>query len=311
MTGRLDQAKVAIERILCPVDFSGASTHAIAHATVMAQWCRASITALHVDNPLFLAVAGAPWPENRESNARVTQLTADTAACFQGAGASGIHVDVIVDAGQPAARILNEAIASHADLIVMGTHGASGYEHLLLGSVTEKVLRKAPCPVLTVPPHAQATSRLPYRRLLCAVDFSDSSLRGLDLACSIARESAAALTVLHVIEWPWHEPPPPVWRDLPPDQATALAEFRRYLETSAAERLKGLVPASAREQCAAGVRVVNGKSYAEILSVASEEGADLVVMGVHGRTAADVMLFGSTTNQVVRRATCPVLTLRC
>ena len=155
-------------------------------------------------------------------------------------------MDVVVDVGQPAAQILVRSVDAESDLIVMGTHGASGFEHLLLGSVTEKVLRRARCPVLTVPPHAQATSTLPFRRLLCAIDFSDSSLRGLELACSLAKESNAALTLLHVVEWPWHEPPPPVLEDLPSDQAAALAEFRRYVEKSAIERLRALTQRRAK-----------------------------------------------------------------
>jgi nucleotide-binding universal stress UspA family protein len=140
-------------------------------------------------------------------------------------------------------------------------------------------------------------------------DFSDSSLHGLDLACSLAKESKAALTLLHVVEWPWHEPPPPVLEDLPSDQSAALSEFRRYVEESAIERLRALTPAG-EDGWVRESRVVHGKPYIEILRVAAEVRADLIVTGVHGRNVADVMLFGSTTNQILRRATCPVLTLR-
>ena len=76
------------------------------------------------------------------------------------------------------------------------------------------------------------------------------------------------------------------------------------------ERLAGLVPENVREHRATSSRVVHGKAYTEILHVAAEVEADLIVMGVHGRNAVDLMMFGSTTNQIVRRATCPVLTLR-
>lgn len=301
---------VPIERVLCPVDFSEASRHAIDHATVIARWYKASITALHVYTPMFMPVPGLPPPEDRVPEAELTRMHAETAACFERASADGVGVNVLIDIGQPARCILSRSVALGADLIVMGTHGASGFERLLLGSVTEKVLRRAPCPVLSVPPQAQATSTLPFRRLLCAVDFSGSSLSALELASSLAKESDAALTILHVVEWPWQEPPPPVSRELPPEQAAALAEFRRYLETSATERLKALVPEAVRDGCAMEPRVAHGKSYVEILRVAAEDDADLIVMGVHGRNPADVMLFGSTTNHVVRRATCPVLTLR-
>ena len=299
-----------ITRILCPIDFSEASQHAIEHAIVIARWYKASITALHVYNPAFTPIPGLPPLESRVPEPELTRVRAETSKCFERAIASGVGLDVVVDVGQPAARILVRSVDAHSDLIVMGTHGASGFEHLLLGSVTEKVLRKARCPVLTVPPHAQATSTLPFRRLLCAIDFSDSSLRGLELACSLAKESKAALTLLHVVEWPWHEPPPPVLEDLPSDQAAALAEFRRYVEKSAIERLRALTPEAGEDGWVREPRVVHGKPYTEILRVAAEVRADLLVMGVHGRNVADVMLFGSTTNQIVRRATCPVLTLR-
>lgn len=299
-----------IERVLCPVDFSETSRHASDHALAIARWYKASISALHVSSPALMSVSGLNGPADRVSDAELTRAQTETAALFEAARAGGVRIDVLVDVGQPARQIVDRAASLPADLIVMGTHGASGFEHLLLGSVTEKVLRKAPCPVLTVPPHTRSTSTLPFRRLLCAVDFSDSSRRGLDFAASLARESDAALTLLHVVEWPWHEPPAPDLRELPPDQAAALREFRRYTETSATERLKTWLSAAAPERRDTATRVVHGKSYVEILRVAAEDGADLIVMGVHGRNVADVMIFGSTTNQVVRHATCPVLTLR-
>lgn len=299
-----------IRHILCPVDFSEASQHAIAHALAIARWYKASISALHVYRPLFMPVPGLPPPEARVSDAELRRVRAETAARFESADARNVEVDVLVEIGQPARHIIDRAASLPADVIVMGTHGASGFEHLVLGSVTEKVLRQARCPVLTVPPRAQATSALPFKRLLCAVDFSDSSLGALELASSVAKESDAELTILHVVEWPWQEPPPPAMWELPPDQASALAEFRQYLEKSATERLTTLVTEAAGDRSGTVLRVAHGRSYVEILRVAAEDHADLILMGVHGRNAADLMLFGSTTSQVVRRATCPVLSLR-
>jgi CPA2 family monovalent cation:H+ antiporter-2 len=299
-----------ITRILCPVDFSEASRHAIDHATAIARWYNASITALHVYDPMLMPVPGLPPGEDRLPANVLNRMQTEVAACFEGAKSAGVGVDVLIKTGRPATDILQCATAMAANLIVMGTHGASGFEHLVLGSVTERVLRKAPCPVLTVPPHARATSKLPFRRLLCPVDFSDSSLAALDLALSLAQESDAALTLLHVIEWPWAEPPPPRWDELPPEQAAALAEYRRYLVNGASERLKALVPDAVRDRCGPAPRIVHGKSYVEILRVAAEDSVDLIVIGVHGRNAVDLMVFGSTTNHVVRGATCPVLTLR-
>ena len=118
------------------------------------------------------------------------------------------------------------------------------------------------------------------------------------------------MAAVHVIEWPWPEPPPPVFAELPPEQAAALAEYRRYLEAAAMTRLEGLVPPLVGTGLRTERRIRHGKPYVEILRVADEEHADVIVIGVHGRNVAGMALFGSTTNQVVRHAKCPVLTLK-
>jgi nucleotide-binding universal stress UspA family protein len=299
-----------ITRILCPVDCSQSSRHAIEQATAIAGWYKARLTALYVYSPMFMPVPGLPVPPDGMPAFECERVRDDATAFVQSALAAGDGADVVVDVGQPAPLILERAARLPADLIVMGTHGATGFEHLVLGSVTEKVLRKATCPVLTVPPRAHTTAQFPFRRLLCAVDFSDWSFAALDLATSIAVESGAALQLLHVLEWPWDEPPLPVFPELPPAQAAALIEFRRYLVKSATDRLESLLSIALRDRCAVTSRVSHGKPYVAILRAAADDAADLIVLGVHGRASIDLTLFGSTTNQVVRRAACPVLTLR-
>jgi nucleotide-binding universal stress UspA family protein len=292
-----------INQILCPVDLSDISRHAIDHAVLMARWYKAKITALHVCNPIVIpsadfAVVGY-GPPGVLTDEEVKQARERAVACL--AAANAIDVDVRIESGHPASQILECAASLPADLIVIGTHGTGGFEHLLLGSITEKVLRKAPCPVMTVPPHAHTASKLPFKRLLCPVDFSDPSLAALQFAFSLAQEGDAELTVLHAFEW------------LPDDEPLTnrpinVPEYRRELEHDVAERLQTFVSAGNGRRPA--IRLVHGKAYREILGAATEGSADLIVMGVHGRNALDLMLFGSTTNQVVRRATCPVLTLR-
>ena len=221
---------------------------------------------------------------------------------------AGVEVETRATAGEPAHDILECARSLPADLVVMGTHGTSGFQHLVLGSVAEKVLRSAPCPVLTVPPRAHAAATT-FKRLICAVDFSDCSLKALSFAASLAKESGAALTLLHVLEWPWHESGLPEMEGVPPAQVHAIAEYRRYLETSAKDRLDA-VAASAVPTGTAASRVAFGKPYVELLDAARQEQADLIVLGVRGRGALDLAFFGSTANHVVRSASCPVLTIR-
>jgi nucleotide-binding universal stress UspA family protein len=303
---------VKITDVLYATDLSEASAHAAEWAIAVAGFYNASITALHVVSPILVSVPGlgTSIPGESIEETERERLRRDVAARFSQTLTHVNQPDVRIDVGEPTHRILERAAGLPADLIVMGTHGTSGFEHLVLGSVTEKVLRRACCPVLTVPPRAQATSRLPFRRLLCAIDFSHSSLGALELALSLAKQSDAALTLLHVLEWPWEEPPPPPVEALPIEQGVALAEFRRYCEQSAKKRLESLVPDSLRVSQRPVGRVRSGKSYVQILQTAAEEGTDLIVIGVHGRNPLDMALFGSTANQIVRRATCPVLTLR-
>jgi nucleotide-binding universal stress UspA family protein len=163
---------------------------------------------------------------------------------------------------------------------------------------------------MTVPPRAATASALPFKEILCPIDFADSSLAALTWAWSLAEDSGAAVTLLHVIEWPWDEPPAPRFEDMPAHEADKLREFRHSLETTWQARLDGLIPANLRERSRSRSVIVHGKAHRQVLATAEAQHADLIVMGVHGRDAVDLVLFGSTTNQVVRRASCPVLTIR-
>jgi nucleotide-binding universal stress UspA family protein len=199
-----------IEHILCPVDASEASAHACLLAGSIAQWCGARVTVLYVTEAVYSVV-----PELLPGAAEQRYQEADQAMRawmrqqFATPSRMGVRVDQTLTTGMPAKEILAYATQAPADLIVMGTHGKSGVEHFLLGSVAEKVLRRAPCPVLTVPPGSVATCRLPFIDILCAVDFSDCSLAALEFAMTTALGSGATLTLAHVLEWPWHEPPSP------------------------------------------------------------------------------------------------------
>lgn len=185
----------------------------------------------------------------------------------------------------------------------MGTHGRSGFERLFLGSTTEKVLRKARCAVMTVPPGAPSVmprGPVPFTRILCAVDFSDTSKVALGYAVSLARESNAAVTLAHVIETR------PLYYDFsPPPVFDVMAWYEE-----ARGRLRELVPDAVRASCTVKEAVREGSPYREILHLATELDVDLIVLGVSGRGAADRFFFGSTTHHVIREARCAVLTLR-
>lgn len=293
-----------IRRILCPIDFSDISRHALEHAVVIARWYDAPITVLHVGRSMIVLGTFVPVPPSAVDVSRgesPSQWQEQQVRDWLSSAVEGMQVDVMVEEGNPARRILEEAHALAADLIVMGTHGEGGFDRLVLGSVAEKVLRKATCPVLTVAPRS-GNSKLPFEHVLCAVDFSDSSVAGLQFALSLAQEANARVTVLHVLDWPLGEESA--------RRVIGMSEFHRQWEAETREHLERLIPAEVRNWCEPQSKLAFGKVHEQILNTAAAEHADLIVMGVRGRTPVDLMIFGSTTNQVVRRATCPVLTLR-
>jgi nucleotide-binding universal stress UspA family protein len=300
---------IAINRILCPVDFSDSSRHALAHAAAAASWYEAPLTVLHVFSnvPVFdvapaLGVTAMPPVAVRELD-REAMLTAlrNFAAPVVGTATTEVQ---LTEAPDPRTEILEQASAMGAGLLVMGTHGRSGFDHLLLGSVTEKVVRKAPCPVLVVPrqaAEAPVTGAPPFKRILCAVDFSPTSLHALSYALDLAQEADARISLLHVIEIP------PELGEFPLAKDVNINGIRAASEAEYLQRLRALIPPEARTYCTVATQVSEGRAHREILRAAAEEKADLVVMGVHGRGAVELLLFGSNTNAVLRSAACPVL----
>jgi nucleotide-binding universal stress UspA family protein len=164
--------------------------------------------------------------------------------------------------------------------------------------------------VLTVPPrvgeHAPGAA-VRFQRIVCALDFSACSQRALDYAISLAKESNSVLTVVHVIE-PLPQTPYPGQEAMLPFKV--VQDFINAAQEQGQELLAKAVPDDARTNCRVETVQRIGKPYQEILSLAKTEAADLIVIGVHGRSAADLLFFGSTTQHVVRAAACPVLTIR-
>ncbi|MFI5177059.1 MAG: universal stress protein [Vicinamibacterales bacterium] len=296
---------IELTNILCPVDLSDPSRRALAHALMLARWYESSVTVLEVVQSPVPPTPFASTPVTMLTPADRDQLTEELCRFVGAAGTAGVSVATTVAEGHVVQEILQQTRALPADLVVMGTHGRSGFERLLLGSVTERVLRKASCPVLTVPPgSAEAPERpAPFRKILCPLDFSPASLNALRYALSLAEESGGQLVLLHVLDWPLDRPDPS-------GAGVELHAHRRHLQDEALQELRVAVPDEARTWCTATELVGIGKPYDVILGTARERDADLIVMGVHGRHVMELHVFGSTTDHVIREATCPVMTIR-
>lgn len=294
---------ITISRILCPVDLSDTSRRALEHARVLAREFGAALHVLEVvEISLPPVPPGAPLygltPEMRQT------LHEDLERFVAPARAGGAAVQVDLREGRVVHEILQAAGAIGADLVVIGTHGRGGFEHLVLGSVAEKILRKATCPVLTVPPGERQPGAPSgtYRTVLCATDFSEAATDAIAYARDLAGRAHGRLVLVHALDWPFG--------DMPRPPATPLAELLQSLETDAAARLGAAVPDADRPGCRVDPIVTQGKAGHDIVRLAREQAADLIVLGVRGRGALNLALLGSTTHYVIREAACPVLTVR-
>lgn len=299
---------VEFTHILCPTDLSEASRRPLTYAAALARWYTAQLTVLYVVptfDPMPVRSGSLHGPVQMVYPVSREEVLEELRRVVEDAGAGSIDAMLTAEAGDPSRTIVDQALAVRADLVVMGTHGRSGSERFMVGSVAEKVVRTAPCPVLTVPPHVTATlpAEVRFKSILCPMDFSPSALLAFGFALDLARQADGAVTVLHVIEW--------LTDDEPREHAHFnVPEYRQHLIDDARQRVQALMAEESRTWSAIHDVVVLGRAHREILRIAADVQAELIVMGAQGRGGLGLALFGSTTHQVVRAALCPVLTVR-
>jgi len=200
-----------------------------------------------------------------------------------------------------AGGILNYVVQYDVDLVVMGTHGHRGVRRFLLGSVAEEVVRKAPCPVVTVGRRATVPEEMEGGTLLVPVDFSEHRARVMAYAREIAPVYGMDLTLLHVVEVTGLPDAYGVY-DSPPDPGVLADRAERTLDVEAESlRTKGI-------EVTLDVR--GGHPAAEILDVAEDSGAAFITIATHGRMGLERMLMGSVAETVLRQAPCPVCAVK-
>jgi nucleotide-binding universal stress UspA family protein len=290
--------RITLKNILYLTDFSEPSEAALPFATAIARGYGASVYALHVLMPApyvyttpeltAAAIAGLEEGANLEMQKVESEL-------------AGLPHETIVERGFTVWPTLERAIKEHTiDLVVLGTHGRTGTQKFLLGSVAEEIFRRSPVPVLTIGPWVRggAHNDARFHRVLFATDFTRESLAGLPYAVSLAQENQARLFLLHVI------------------RTCRQGQEEMRGERSAANTLYDLnemVPRDAELWCRPEAIVEHGEPAEGILEAAKQRGADLIVLGVRdaaGRLGAATHLERTTAHKVVAHAPCPVLTVR-
>lgn len=287
--------------ILAATDFSDTSRTGIAWAAELARSHDARIELLHA---LLIPSRATDFVPSPPDFSEVLQAAAsgrlnDIAESLR---SEGLTVGSDLQLGVPSQVIVEAADQKGADLIVIGTRGLTGFRHLLLGSTAERVVQHASRPVLTVHPGDTQTHR-PIRTVLIPTDFS----RDAETACRAAlslmgRGPGARIVLLHVYHLPYEYT---AYGTIP----TSLDYFKD-VEGAAEERLDELAATLRRDGLTVETVAKEGFPPEVILDEADEADADLIAMGTHGRTGLAHLVLGSTSERVVQRAACPVLTVR-
>jgi nucleotide-binding universal stress UspA family protein len=297
---------LALKTILFATDFSQLADEALDHALALAHKHEAELhmlhaVVLHADDPNDPA---HHFPDAEEVRQRLGEIADDRMANqLETRNAGELDVVRAQRRGMSTAPVILEyAEEIDADIIVMSTHGRRGLGHVLLGSVTEEVVRLSSCPVLTIRGRGEETGGPRIRQVLVPVDFSEHSERAAKYATEICAAYGARLHLLHVFEQPIT---PEVYLGGGPASAPDFA----VVEASLREALHGV---GTRSGAAVDTEfhVLEGGAVGGITDTADAIGADLIVIATHGLGGLAHVLIGSVTERVVRRSACPVLTVK-
>ena len=291
--------------ILCPVDFSDHSAVALRYAAILTKRSAGRLHVLHVNDPMLAAAAAVAFADRDYAKVALAELRPFVAKALPASTMKAISIRYAVETGDATRMIVSAAQRFRCDLIVMGTHGLSGLEKVLIGSTTERVLHRASLPVLAIPlgpseaMGVQEPARLwPGAAILAPMDLREQSQRDIREAEQIARAFGTDLVLVHVVPPlqapPWYRP------DLSAHQRMQVTKAQRQLESLA----KTVGPGVTTE-----IRVAAGRPADEISALAAEERIGLVVMHLRRGPGLLGSRAGSIAAHVLRHAVTPVLAL--
>lgn len=297
---------IDIKKILVPVDFSEPSKMAVNYGLSLALQFNARLVLTHIVSSSTALIYTFPTESLAFEKEQVKYAKSTLPSLIPGEFRDRVDLQTIVKVGDVRSELLGLVHDEKIDLLVMGTHGRSGVERLLLGSLTERMLRKLSVPIMTVS-HLDPTRELhtsapvPLRHVLYATDLSDSAEIGLKFSSDLARGAGARLSVVHVFK---------------PIEAIYLGTESGYvwnelemLREDAQKRLQSCIPEGVGKDLKITPILLEGDPYREILDFADEQNADMIVLNLQGKTAVERALLGSTAERVIRLAHVPVLSI--
>ena len=298
---------IRIKKILYTTDFSDSSLCVFPQAVYLANKYNAELHMLHA---IVLHALDPLNPEDKfpefDNLVRLFKKNAKKRMDYEilNADLKNLNVVKAQERGFSAAPvILDYCKKNKIDLIVMGTHGRRGIEHLFMGSVAEEVVRLAENPVLTVRKSDDLMPIASKKKILVPIDFSIHSKTALKYALKIAPTYNAKLQLLHVVEESIH---PAFYAS----GINSIFEINSQLKSRSKEVIREMLDSVGGKEVETDIFVVEGRASSEIIKFAEEKSSDLIIISTHGLTGIEHLLLGSVTEKVVRMAKCPVLTVK-
>jgi nucleotide-binding universal stress UspA family protein len=297
------------EKILVALDGSQLSEQILPYSRLLADKLKLAVELIHVLNPdLATPTSAAGQARYQDVLAAENEKGLVYLEKIAGSFALAAKIQCSVAPGNPAEVIVDKAAADRQTLIAMTTHGRSGINRWLIGSVADKVLHAAANPLLLVRAHEQQPSRpteLSYRRILVPLDGSPFAEQALDEAQAIAAATGATLVLVAVA---------PVVEDAALAEVGVVPAWAEAARQAEVEQLGRYLMSTAERLRAEGFmvrpHVVDGIPAEEILCASATQHADLIVMATHGRTGVQRLWIGSVATKVVRSTDVPVLLVR-
>jgi nucleotide-binding universal stress UspA family protein len=284
--------KIELDRVLFTTDFTEASCKALPLVSAIARRYGANVYTAHVwtpgPYPLVAPEVVAVLDRQTEKGARW-----ELEKLLKSKPLDGMKAEPLLSRGKPAHEIARLVDHHNISLVVMSTHGRTGFKHRVLGSVAEEVVRTSRCPVLTVGPRlAERFGRVEsMKAILFPTDFSIESLAVFPYLASLAHEYQSRITILHVL--------PPETAGRP--EATNQAERLR-------EQMKRALANEISPRCVADYVIDSGDPGEIILAHARRMNADLIGLGVRGATDIARHFHETVAYRILAEAECPVLT---
>jgi len=298
--------RLRIKKILCATDFSDLANYAVNYGVSLAKEFNAKLYLCHVIDLSSATLYGDATFAFETQLIHMEEYAQERLRRIM----EGYQVDwePIVSTGNAADEVARLAEEKGVDITITATRGHSGLKRLVLGSVTERLMRTLPCPLLAVRrrekyPDIPAEQDISFKRILIGCDFSPDSNLAIQYGLSLAQEFEAELHLVHVLE-------PPIYKDLPKSTEDAREIIRKSLYEQLNEKLEAMVPKDALNWCKPKTMLLAGHPDDELIKYADVQGIDLLVLGVTGHGLVESFFVGSTTERVMRKAPCAVLSVR-